>query len=165
MAWHGLMSKPWLLVGCYDANSNCQFVADLINAIRARRKGVGIYASRYMWQSIFGSLSGCPSVASQQLWYAHYDGWASLDDFQPFGGWSLANIKQFHGETTLCGAGADKNFYPWFIHRSEGVADENWIYKGKVNNEKVNNEILNLSKSKCLGLQKERLLSCFSTMG
>ena len=114
MAWIDVETNP--SPGCswsgYDANSNCQFVTDLINGIKARGKGVGIYASRYMWQSIFGSLSACPSVASQQLWYAHYDGWASLDDFQPFGGWGHANIKQFQGDTTLCGAGVDKDFYP-----------------------------------------------------
>jgi hypothetical protein len=65
-----------------------------------------------MWQTIFGSFTACPSVASQQLWYAHYDGAATFSDFVSFGGWSKPNIKQFQGDTTLCGAGVDKNFYP-----------------------------------------------------
>ena len=66
-----------------------------------------------MWQTIFGSLTACPSVASQQLWYAHYDNSPSFSDFAAFGGWTKPNIKQFQGDTTLCGAGVDKNFYPW----------------------------------------------------
>jgi hypothetical protein len=64
-----------------------------------------------MWQSIFGSFTACPSVASQQLWYAHYDNSASFSDFAAFGGWTKPAIKQFQGDTTLCGAGVDKNFY------------------------------------------------------
>lgn len=114
MIWIDVETNP--SPGCswsgHDGNSNCQFLTDVINAIRAKGKHLGIYASRYMWQSIFGSFSACPSVASQQLWYAHYDGSTSFSDFQSFGGWSRPNIKQFQGDTTLCGAGVDKNFYP-----------------------------------------------------
>jgi hypothetical protein len=64
-----------------------------------------------MWQSIFGSFTACTSVASQQLWYAHYDGSASFADFQAFGGWTKPAIKQFQGTTSLCGASVDKNYY------------------------------------------------------
>ena len=114
MIWIDVETNP--SPGCswsgHDGNSNCQFLTDIINAIRAKGKHLGIYATRYMWQSIFGSFSSCPSVASQQLWYAHYDGSASFSDFQSFGGWSRPNIKQYQGDTTLCGAGVDKNFYP-----------------------------------------------------
>ncbi len=114
MVWIDVETNP--SPGCswsgHDANSNCQFLTDVINAIKGKGKHLGIYASRYMWQSIFGSFSACPSVASQQLWYAHYDGSPSFSDFASFGGWSKPNIKQFQGDTTLCGAGVDKNFYP-----------------------------------------------------
>ncbi len=59
-----------------------------------------------------GSLKGCPAAASQQLWYAHYDNNPSFGDFVAFGGWTKPNIKQFQGDTTLCGAGVDRNYYP-----------------------------------------------------
>lgn len=96
----------------HDSASNCQFTADIINRIKYHGKNVGIYATAYMWQTIFGSRNACPSVASQQLWYAHYDGSASFSDFSPFGGWSKPTIKQFQGTNTVCGVSLDKNFYP-----------------------------------------------------
>lgn len=65
-----------------------------------------------MWQTIFGSKTACPSVGSQQLWYAHYDGSASFSDFSAFGGWTKPNIKQFQGDQTVCGADVDKNYHP-----------------------------------------------------
>ena len=114
MVWIDVETNP--SSGCswsgHDAASNCQFVTDIINRIKAKGKKPGIYATAYMWQSIFGSRTACPSVASQQLWYAHYDGSPSFSDFGSFGGWSKPNIKQFQGDTTLCGAGVDKNYYP-----------------------------------------------------
>jgi hypothetical protein len=113
MIWIDVETNP--STGCswsgHDANSNCQFLTDIINGIKAKGKHLGIYATRYMWQSIFGSFTACPSVASQQLWYAHYDGSPSFSDFVAFGGWTKPTIKQYQGDTTLCGAGVDKNFY------------------------------------------------------
>lgn len=85
---------------------------EIINRIKARGKNPAIYATAYMWQTIFGARNACPQAAAVQLWYAHYDGSASFSDFGAFGGWSRPNIKQFQGDTTLCGAGVDKNFYP-----------------------------------------------------
>lgn len=80
----------------------------LVNGVKARGKGLGIYASRYMWQSIFASFLGSPRVGSKQLWYAHCDDSASFSDYQGFGGWGRPNIKQFQDDVTLCGAGIDK---------------------------------------------------------
>ena len=60
-----------------------------------------------------GSLGACTSVASgTQVWYAHYDGKASLSDYRQIGGWSKPNIKQYKGDTTLCGVGVDLDYYP-----------------------------------------------------
>jgi hypothetical protein len=96
----------------HDGASNCQFLTDILNRVKSHGKDVGIYASYYMWQSIFGNAKACTTVAGHQLWYAHYDGKASFEDFTAFGGWSKPNIKQFQGTTTLCGAGVDKNYHP-----------------------------------------------------
>jgi hypothetical protein len=59
-----------------------------------------------------GGRWNCQGLASQQLWYASYDGSASFSNFGGFGGWSKPNIKQYVGDTTLCGAGLDFNYYP-----------------------------------------------------
>ena len=42
-----------------SADSNCQYTLELIAAIKARGKKLGVYASRYMWGSIFGSYTAC----------------------------------------------------------------------------------------------------------
>ena len=71
----------------------------------------GIYSSYYMWESIMGSVGACTTNNHVSLWYAHYDGSASFSDFRSFGGWTKPNIKQYVGDTTLCGAGVDLSFY------------------------------------------------------
>jgi hypothetical protein len=112
MIWIDVETNP--SSGCgwgADHAGNCNFLTETINRIKSHGKVPAIYASRYMWQTIMGSFSACPSVASQKLWYAHYDGSPSFSDFVAFGGWTKPAIKQFQGDTTLCGAGVDKNFY------------------------------------------------------
>eukprot|EP00919_Chromeraceae_sp_WS-2016_P072636 GHVR01171710.1.p1 GENE.GHVR01171710.1~~GHVR01171710.1.p1 ORF type:complete len:126 (-),score=7.27 GHVR01171710.1:4210-4587(-) len=114
MIWVDVETNP--SPGCswsgHTGTTNCQFLTDIIHRIKAKGKKPAIYATRYMWQSIFGSFTACASVASEQLWYAHYDGKPSFSDFVGFGGWSKPNIKQYIGDTTLCGAGVDMNYYP-----------------------------------------------------
>lgn len=66
-----------------------------------------------MWQSIFGSFTACHTVASHPLWYAHYDDKQTFSDFAAFGGWTKPHMKQYKGDTTLCGAGVDKNYVAW----------------------------------------------------
>lgn len=112
MIWIDVETNP--SSGCgwsSDTNSNCAFVNEIINRIKSKGKVPAVYATAYMWQSIMGSRNACPSAASQQLWYAHYDNNPSFSDFSAFGGWSKPAIKQYVGDTTLCGAGVDKNFY------------------------------------------------------
>lgn len=113
MVWLDIETNP--SSGCgwsSDTNSNCAFVTELINRVRSHGKVPAIYATLYMWQTIMGGRNACPAAASAQLWYAHYDNNPSFSDFASFGGWSKPNIKQYAGDTTLCGAGVDKNFYP-----------------------------------------------------
>jgi len=113
MVWVDVETNP--SSGCgwtSDHNANCAFLTEIINHIKSKGKTPGIYATRYMWQTIFGSFTACGGVASQQLWYAHYDNSPSFSDFAAFGGWTKPHIKQFQGDVTLCGAGVDKNYYP-----------------------------------------------------
>jgi len=53
----------------------------LIAAIEARGRAVGIYASAYMWNQIFGSRDACASFTSYPIWYAHYDGKQDFNDW------------------------------------------------------------------------------------
>lgn len=117
-----LYSTVWIDVetnpssGCswtgHDSASNCNFIIETINAIKAKGKTPGIYSSAVMWQGAVGSTSACPNAASVPLWYAHYDNVQAFSDFKPFGGWTAPKMKQFAGDVTVCGADIDKNWHP-----------------------------------------------------
>lgn len=112
MIWLDIESNP--SSGCgwgSDYSSNCQYVQDLVSAVKGHGKKVGIYSSYYQWEGIMGSASACTEVASVDLWYAHYDDHETFSDFSSFGGWSRPAIKQYKGDVTECGCGVDKNFY------------------------------------------------------
>lgn len=97
----------------HDASSNCQFLMELVGALKAKQKKVGIYASRYMWGTIFGSYEACGQAsANNPLWYAHYDNTPSFADFTPFAGWTKPAWKQYLGTSSLCGASVDRNWRP-----------------------------------------------------
>jgi hypothetical protein len=57
-----------------------------------------------------GSRTACTAASSHPLWYSHYDNNPSFADFQSFGGWSKPTMKQYQGDTNLCGASVDKNY-------------------------------------------------------
>jgi len=86
---------------------------ELIAALKVKGKKVGIYASHYMWGTIFGSFTACPQASTNTpLWYAHYDSNPSFADFAEFGGWKTPTIKQYSGTSSLCGASVDRNWHP-----------------------------------------------------
>jgi len=47
--------------------------------------------------------------SSMPVWYPHYNNVQSLADWSAFGGWSTPYAKQWKGDTTICGVGADLN--------------------------------------------------------
>lgn len=96
----------------HSAASNCDFVTEIVKAIQSHGKIAGIYASLSMWNSIMGSQHACSGLSSHPLWYAHYDKNPSFSDFTSFGGWTKPYMKQYVGDTTLCGAGVDYNYHP-----------------------------------------------------
>jgi hypothetical protein len=55
-------------------DSNCAYLKEVVDALEARGRSVGIYASGYMWNQIMGSKTACTSFSQYPLWYAHYDG-------------------------------------------------------------------------------------------
>lgn len=92
-----------------NAAKNRAFFNSLLAAAAKSGKKIGIYSSKYMWTSLFGN--GYTSGGNYPLWYAHYDGKANFSDFSAFGGFKKPAIKQYVGDTTVCGRGVDLNFY------------------------------------------------------
>ena len=113
MIWIDVETNP--SSGCswssYSGSSNCQYVTELVNAIKAKGKVPGIYSSYYMWEDIMGNAASCTGLSGVQLWYAHYDNKETFSDFKSFGGWSKPAMKQYMGDTTLCGFDVDLSFY------------------------------------------------------
>lgn len=75
---------------------------------------MGIYSSYYEWQSVTGSAgSSSGALTSLPLWYAHYDGADNFNDWGSlaFGGWGGPNMKQYVGDTTVCGIDVDLDCY------------------------------------------------------
>ena len=96
-----------------DLNSNCDFLASMISAGQSLGISMGVYASAYMWGSIMGD--GCTTAADSGLpiWYAHYDGTRSFDDFESFGGWNSPSMKQYSDDSSIganCGISADSDW-------------------------------------------------------
>lgn len=111
--WIDIQTNP--SAGCtwngYTSDQNCNYTLELLEAVKARNKTVGIYASRFMWNQIYGNTTACPEAAiGIPLWYAHYDMNPSFIDFTAFGGWQTPTIKQYRGTNTLCGASVDRNW-------------------------------------------------------
>lgn len=65
----------------YSGASNCQYVTELVNAVKSHGKVPGIYSNYYMWESIMGGAHSCTGLSGVTLWYAHYDNSASFGDF------------------------------------------------------------------------------------
>ena len=115
MIWMDIETNPssscnW---ASFSHASNCEYLGELVNAVKAHGKTPGIYASHYMWTEIMGSASACTNYNQVAMWYAHYDGKDNMDDYPglAYGGWTKANVKQYKGTTTLCNAGVDLSFY------------------------------------------------------
>ncbi|MGW6275728.1 glycoside hydrolase family 25 protein [Streptomyces sp. NPDC055060] len=82
----------------------------LLKSFKATGWNLGIYTSASQWNPIFGEDF---TIASDlPLWYPHHDGVQSFADFTPFGGWTRPQIKQYSGDTTMCGVQIDTNWYP-----------------------------------------------------
>ena len=92
-----------------DASSNQNCFQDMVSAASSAGLSLGVYTSASQWNPIMGS--GYTGGSSYPLWYAHYDGAKDFSDFQPFGGWSSPTMKQYDGDTTMCGAGVDLNYF------------------------------------------------------
>eukprot|EP01114_Cavostelium_apophysatum_P009745 TRINITY_DN22_c0_g2_i2.p1 TRINITY_DN22_c0_g2~~TRINITY_DN22_c0_g2_i2.p1 ORF type:complete len:160 (+),score=22.92 TRINITY_DN22_c0_g2_i2:286-765(+) len=99
--------------GCWsdDDGSNCDYVAEAASAASNAGYNVGIYSSEGEWGDTVGE--DCNSMSSYPLWYAHYDDDDSYSDgAYNFGGWSNPTMKQYNGNTNVCGNNIDQDWYP-----------------------------------------------------
>ena len=98
-----------------SASTNQAWLQQAISAVNSQYQGcgvssgcVGILTNSNDWTAIMGSTT---QFSGQQLWYSELDGEASFADFQSFGGWTKANIKQYRGATALCSVAINKDYY------------------------------------------------------
>jgi hypothetical protein len=91
-----------------NPQSNVNFIQEMVDEGLKQGVTLGIYTSSSQWNPICG---GSTQFKNYPLWYPHYDNSASFTDFVPFGGWNSPAIKQYVGDTTLCSAGVDLNYY------------------------------------------------------
>ncbi len=98
-------SQYWL----GSSSANQAWYQSLASACQSSGYSCGVYTSASQWSAIFGS-SSFSHGGSMPLWYAHYDNKASFSDFSSFGGWSSPSVKQYQGDTTLCGFGVDMDY-------------------------------------------------------
>ncbi|XP_065846642.1 probable GH family 25 lysozyme 5 isoform X2 [Oscarella lobularis] len=71
-------------------------------------KDTGVYASKYYWEEIMGN--DYEEGKSVPLWYPRYkNNDPSFDDFEKFGGWEEATIKQYHPNVMVCGVNVNEN--------------------------------------------------------
>ena len=110
--WIDIETNPSNYCKWLDPKSNCVFLRTLVSSFQSLGADVGIYASAYMWKTIFGSLGACSEFSTLDLWYAHWDNQKSFVDFKTFGGWTSPKIKQYSGTVSLCGASVDLNWQP-----------------------------------------------------
>ena len=102
--------RVWLDVE--DGEGSTQFTADdclnkigdAVSAIAARGFEVGIYTAAWFWGDWLGT-----EFSYLPLWAAQYDGIPYPGVFNPFGGWSQCEIKQYRGTTQLVIPNVDLN--------------------------------------------------------
>lgn len=66
-----------------------------------------------MWIQILGAADKCSIFTTIPIWYAHYDKVQNFDDWatNPFGGWTVPTLKQYAGDSKVCGFGVDLSYY------------------------------------------------------
>jgi len=116
----GFDGQVWLDIedctGCWTGSSSdrLSFAESVASSCKGEGLAMGVYSGQGSWEQVFGSANfNGGSLTSLRLWYAHYDGSPSFSDFSSvrFGGWSTPNMKQYEGDTTLCGTDVDLDYY------------------------------------------------------
>lgn len=108
-------SCPW-----GDVATNKNFYVEMLAAAKAAWPDrYGVYSSRYMWETLFGSRSWInPGDDKLKLWYAHYDKQPNFDTFLTFSSWPTKTspyAKQYDGNVNTCNFNVDLNTAPEFF--------------------------------------------------
>jgi GH25 family lysozyme M1 (1,4-beta-N-acetylmuramidase) len=116
----GFDGQVWLDVepsgSCWSGSyeSRIAFVESVATTCQQQGLNVGIYSSYGSWGNVMGSAGASSGVLTRlPLWYAHYDNTANFGDWAglSFGGWGKPNMKQYVGDTGLCGVNVDLDCY------------------------------------------------------
>lgn len=96
-----------------STSANQAFYKSMVDACKSQVGNCGIYCSQSQWNALFGSSFVYGNTLP--VWYAHYDGVASFDDWSThtFGGWKTPYAKQYSGGT-VCSTSTDWNYSPNF---------------------------------------------------
>lgn len=98
---------------CWTKGDKVEFVASVAETCQKKGLKMGVYSSLGSWAGVMGSDSAkAAALHKLPLWYAHYDGSASFSDFSgmKFGGWEKPSIKQYAGDSSLCGVDVDLDY-------------------------------------------------------
>ena len=104
MIWLDIEGNGW----GGNLGRNQQFIAGLASSLRAHNVSFGVYANYNAWSHIVGNWNGLSGVP---LWWPYWDNNPGLGNFKSFGGWGRAAMKQYHGDTGLCGCNVDMDSY------------------------------------------------------
>ena len=86
---------PIVWVDVEERGTNCAESLDLLSG-KASYK-VGVYTSRWMWQTC---MAGTTKYMNVPLWYARYDNVANMTAFEPFAGWTRPTAKQYNADNS-----------------------------------------------------------------
>jgi len=112
MIWLDIEDCDDCWVGSYDDRMG--FVQSVASACQNAGLHLGVYSGMGSWGQVFGSSDyDAGSLKQYPLWYAHYDGSSSEDDWDSvrFGGWDSPSMKQYQGTTDFCGTSVDLDAY------------------------------------------------------
>lgn len=106
-----LIKKVWIVVKpslgiCtwtgFPAFMTCEFLKEMIAAVKGRGIDVGVSSDYYSWQSVFKSISTCTEVGEVSLWFTSFDKEDNLNSYRSFGGWSMPEMKRYANATDFC---------------------------------------------------------------
>jgi len=87
-----------------DKETNKQYLVNLVNGAKDGGASVGIYASPYEWNLLFGDTTwNDPAFSGLPIWYPNWNGKADLSGFEPFSGWSSnPHMHQYADHCSVC---------------------------------------------------------------
>ena len=92
-----------------DQSFNRNFLKTMIDHLVSRTGRCDIYTNKVQWGGIVGLDYTYGSKCG--LWWASWDNQPNFNDFSPFSGWNQAEMKQYTGDSQVCGSDIDHDYY------------------------------------------------------